>query len=100
MSMRRMKVEVSLPGLANPKYQDLSFSELNRRGCRVCGGDKGDVHFKGYVLDEENNRTILHNPELHCFSVDELTQDEANAIAQEVIDFSFEAIGFEAIEHS
>jgi hypothetical protein len=86
--------EIFVPGLANKKFQDLSSSELDGR---TIGGDKGDLEFRGYTLCEERNRTILHKPVL--YARDGLTYDEAKELAQEILDFSFEAIGLETVEH-
>ena len=86
--------EIFVPGLADKKKQDLSISELDGR---TIGGDKGDLEFQGYTLCEETNRTILHKPVL--YSRDGLTYDEARQIAQEILDFSFDSIGIETVEH-
>ena len=100
----RIKItqELSIPALANKKYQDLSLRELDRNGWRVIGGDQGDLYFKGFTLDEENNKTILYNPhlatELAC--ADELTEDEIYDIAMDILMASYASIGAETVEHS
>ena len=86
-----------LPGLANPRYADLNQKEI-KRGHRVIGGDKGDLHFEGFELDEKNNLTKLVNPVLVIGY--ELTPDEVVDIANEVLMFSFESVGLETVEHS
>lgn len=90
--------DISLPGLANRRFAILSMSEVNRSGCRRIGGDLGDVEFEGFDLDEENNRTVLYNPVL--VTTLELTLEEANVVAQDVVNFSFESVGLETVEHS
>lgn len=86
---------IFLNGLADPKCANLSFSEVSRRGYRTIGGDKGDLHFRGYTLEE--NRTVLYQPWITTM-LEDLTEDEVNQIAQEILDFSFESIGFETVE--
>lgn len=87
---------LSLPVLANPKYQNLSFTESNKHGHRVIGGDKGDIYFEGYTLEE--NSTILYKPILQTLL--ELNEDEVEDIANEIVQFSFDSIGIETVEHS
>lgn len=88
-------VELSLPALANPKYRDLTAKEFDNCG-RIIGGDKGDVHFKGYTL--EDGKTILDAPIL--LTTLDLNPDEAQNIAEIVLQESFESIGVECVEHS
>lgn len=90
----KINVELSLPVLANPRFASLSIKEE----CRIIGGDKGDLRFYGYTLDRDNDKTILDNPEL-ITSLD-LTEDEANDIAVEVLMFSYASIGAETVEHN
>ena len=85
---------ISLDGEANPRNADLTSSEV-KRGYRTIGGDKGDLHFKGYTL--EDGRTTLYQPWITT-TLEDLTEDEVNEIAQEILDFSFDSIGFESVE--
>lgn len=84
-------VDIFVNGRANPRAADLDFNEE----CRFIGGDKGDLYFDGYEI--EDNRTVLYKPRIMT-TYDDLTQNEVNEIAQEILDFSFASIGFEAIE--
>jgi hypothetical protein len=94
-----VKLELALPGLANPRYKDLSYSELLKKDYRVIGGDKADLHFQGYELDRENNKTILCNPFITTGRPDWFTTDEEiHEAAMEVLMFSFDSIGYESVE--
>lgn len=89
-----------LPGHANPKHQDLSSTEV-RKGHRVIGGDLGDVLFDGYDLETFDTLpvTVLREPVFRT-TIETLTPDEAVEKAQAVIDFSFDSVGLETVEHS
>lgn len=87
--------KLALPGLANPRFADLSLKE-SKKGYRVIGGDKGDLLHTGFYLDHD--QTIIHNPILQTTL--ELTPEEAFEVAQEILMFSFESIGLETVEHS
>lgn len=87
-------IELGIPAEANRRFENLSFSEVNKRGYRVIGGDKGDLHHQGYTV--ENDRTILYKPVLST-TYDDLTEDEANEIAQEILDFAFNSLGVECV---
>ena len=89
---------LSLPGLADKKYKDLSNYELKRRGFRVIGGDLGDLQFSGYTLDKENNRTILNDP--YLVTSCEFSEERQYEVAQDILMNSFESIGLETLEHS
>lgn len=91
----RIERELSLPGLANSRYADLSMREM-RRGYRVIGGDRGDLHFGGFTLDE--GKTVLYKPVL--VTSHDLNEDEAYEMAEEILRFSYESIGLETVEHS
>lgn len=84
--------ELSLPAEANPRYRDLAM----REEIRTIGGDKGDLEFQGYTI--EDGKTILYLPVL--VTTLELNEDEAYEIAQTVLLESFESIGVETVEHS
>lgn len=88
--------KLSLPVAANPKFASLSFSELNKRGCRIIGGDLGDLEFNGYTI--ENGETILDRPVL--VTMLDLDNDEIEDISNGILQFSFESIGIETVEHS
>ena len=79
------------------KYSDLSSSE-SQVGYRVIGGDKGDLHFKGYTVNQDDNITELYKPVLRT-SLD-LNSDEAISVANQILSESFSSIGWESIYHS
>lgn len=81
---------------ADPRYADLSLTEQNRRGFRVVGGDRGDVRFNGYDVDDKGT----HLCGVRLLSSLDLTADEAREIATEVIEQAYESIGAECVEHS
>lgn len=89
----RVTAEISIPEEAPKKHADLSSNEVDR-GYRVIGGDKGDLYHKGYTV--ENGRTILYTPVL-VTTLEDLTHDEVNEIAQEILDFSYDSIGVESV---
>lgn len=91
-----IKQELTIPAKANPRYEDLSFTEYNRRGCRIIGGDLGDVEFSGFTVRESD--TVLASPVL--ISSLEFNEDEVFDIAQNVVMESFASIGVECVEHS
>lgn len=93
--MIKIAMPLTLPGEANLRYQDLSYSEL-KRGYRIIGGDQGDLHFDGFSI--ENGSTLLTNPRLSTTL--DLNQDEAWEIAYDILMFSFQSIGLETVEHS
>jgi len=86
---------LTVPGLASRRHEDLTRREY-MRGYRVLGGDRGDLHFQGYTLQPENNQTVLDSPVL--LSYDDMTPDEVNDIAEEVLAQAFESIGFDAVQ--
>lgn len=86
-------------GLADPRSAELSYRERNGRGCRVLGGDRGDLHFDGYTLDEGARATALDGPVL-VTAFDGLTGDEAFDIASEIIAQAVASVGLEALEVS
>ena len=92
-----LESELSLPALANPKFKDLSFTEVTKRDCRVIGGDKGDLEFKGYEL--EDGKTFLYKPVV-VTTLEGLTDDQVFDVANEILMFSYESIGAECVEHS
>jgi hypothetical protein len=93
--MNRYAVNLSLEVNANPRFANLNLREV-RNGCRIIGGDKGDIHFQGYTTGD--GRTELSSAELVTGL--ELTSEEAQEIAEQVLQFSFESIGIETVEHS
>jgi len=89
--------KLSIPVEASLKHENLTASEYNHRGCRIIGGDKGDLHFLGY--DVESGETVLRSPIL-VTAFDDLTEDEVIDYAIEILLTSFESIGAECVEHS
>lgn len=99
MSDERNKYTVgklTLPEQAEPLYADLSLSEVRGDGHRTIGGDKGDLWFDGYTL--ENGETVLYKPVL--VTIHELSDDEVQDVAQEILQASYDSIGIETVEHS
>lgn len=82
---------------ADPYKADLSIRELRSKDeCRVIGGDKGDIHFEGYVLGDK--KTLLFNPKF-VTSLN-LSKDDAQRYAEDTLMASYESIGIETVEHS
>lgn len=96
MNRYSVNQELSLPEEANPRFSDLSHKE-SEAGGRIIGGDKGDLCFSGYSV--ENGKTILYDPEL-LTSFGDLTDDEVNDYANEILMESYQSIGIETVEHS
>lgn len=89
--MNTYKVALELDGEADARYEENDFSHVGQK--RVIGGDRGDIYFDGF--DVEAGKTVLYKPELRTSL--ELTQEEAQDIAIEVLHFAYEAIGFECL---
>lgn len=93
---------LTLDAEANPRFAELSLSEIRRRDKngwprgRCIGGDKGDLYFDGYTVAD--GQTKLYQPALETNL--ELTEDEAHDIATEVLQASFASIGIETVEHA
>lgn len=88
---------------ANPRFGDPSLSEVRRFETdgyyRRIGGDRGDLYFDGY--DVEDGNTILRNPALILFfDHDAVTEDDLVDLAREIFDSAFDSIGIECVEHS
>ena len=88
--------KLSLPEQAEPLFADLSLSEVRKSDHRTIGGDKGDLWFCGYTL--ENGETVLYEPVL--VTIHELNDDEVQDMAEEILQASYESIGVETVEHS
>lgn len=88
--------DLTFPWKANPRHGDLTLAEQKRRGYRVLGGNRGDLWFDGYVVDETG--TELASARLRT-SLD-LTPEEAHEIAVEVVEEAYESVGEECVEHS
>lgn len=89
---------LTLPGLASERRADLWLDELDSaRGCRVVGGDRGDLEFRGYWRREEQNVTEVCDPVL-VTAFDDLSEQEAYDIATEILEQSFASIGLETLE--
>ena len=88
--------KLSLPEYAEPMFADLSLSEVRKSDHRTIGGDKGDLWFNGYTL--ENGETVLYEPVL--VSILDLNDDEVQDIAEAILQESFNSIGIETVEHS
>jgi hypothetical protein len=84
--------EIYLEDEAPERYENLSLTERDRGG-RVIGGDKGDLWFEGYYV--ENGKTFLINPTLETTL--NLTDDNAQEVAMEVLSESYDSIGIEAV---
>lgn len=87
---------LTLPQQADPKKADLSFSELKKRDFRAMGGDKGDLEFQGYTI--ENGTTTLYKPVLVTSL--QLSPEDAYETAQEVLLNNYQSVGIECVEHS
>lgn len=87
--------KLTLSEQAEPLYADLSLSEVRKSDHRTIGGDKGDLWFDGYTL--ENGETVLYKPVL--VTIHELNDDEVQDMAQEILQASFNSIGIETVEH-
>lgn len=92
-----IKRELSIPARASTKYASLSIKE-QKKGWRIIGGERGDLYFDGFSVADK--KTVVSNPHLKYFGIDELPEDEAAEIAEAILMFSFEAIGVETVEHS
>ena len=92
--------EISLPGWANRRRQELSFEESESLG-RVIGGDQGDVFIRGYELDEDEDgpKTVIRGMALDTWHKD-LTPEEAHSMASAIVWFAYDSIGLECVEHS
>lgn len=89
--------EISLPEEANCRYEDLNMREIDSaHECRVIGGDKGDLHFFGFIVAD--GKTVLDSPVLFS-GYNDLTDEEAFNIAEEILWASYESIGIETVEH-
>ncbi len=88
--------KLTLPEQAEPLSADLSLSEVRKSDHRTIGGDKGDLWFNGYSL--ENGETVLYEPVLVTSL--ELNPDEAQDFAEEILQASYDSIGIETVEHS
>lgn len=100
-AVRTVTRELSIPVEANDRYAGLSLSEIRSdRGCRVIGGDKGDLWFDGYEV--ARGKTIIYKPCVYGFSHDfqEWDADEVDDLAEEILLEAFESVGVECVEHS
>lgn len=95
---------IILPGHADKRYEGLTWKQ-QEVGYRTIGGDKGDVRITGFTLDTDGTTsepiTILDGVVLRHFGKDDgerLTDEEAHELAQEIVNFSFASIGFEAVQ--
>ena len=95
MKTYEIKDSLIIPGTANPRFGDLSMSEIEN-GRRI-GGDHGDIVFYGYVIRE--GCTVLSMPTLKT-AIEDLDSDEVLDTAREILDCAFESIGVECVEHN
>lgn len=86
---------LSFPWQANSRYSSLSSQEL-KRGYRVIGGDRGDIWFDGFGVDDSG--TELAGVVLRTSL--ELTPEEQREIAVEIMEQAYDSIGAECVEHS
>lgn len=92
--------ELSIPVEANTRYESLSLTELRHAdGCRIIGGDRGDLRFEGFSVEE--GKTILYKPVLVNFANDaaDWSEDEQSELAEEILQFAYEGLGAECVEH-
>ena len=85
---------LSFPWKASLRDRDLSSTEL-KRGYRVIGGDKGDVRFRGYDVDEAGTELVGVTLLSHV-----AVTANAREIAEQVVSEAFDSIGVECVEHS
>ena len=94
-----VKRQLSIPAVANARYADLSLKEQDKGdGWRVCPGEHGDLYFDGFWI--EGGKTIIANPHLKYFGTDELAEEKAADIAEDILMTAFNSIGAECVEHS
>lgn len=90
----------TIDGLIFPWQADYWSGTLStreaQRGYRVIGGDRGDVRFTGYDVDDAG--TELAGVTLH--SALDLTPDEALEVAMDIVAQAYQSIGTECVEHS
>lgn len=86
---------LALPGHAPKKFAELTSTEVNRGG-RIIGGDQGDIHFMGYVLEDDPEITVLIDPELRTTHAT-LSPDEVMEVAEGVLAEAFASIGMECL---
>lgn len=89
---------LAVQGLANPRFADLSLGEVRKDNHRIIGGDKGDLWFNGYTLEQDMNQTLLYQAIL--VTTLELDDDEVQDVAEAILQESFNSIGIETVEHS
>ena len=92
------QVSISVP--ANPRCGQIGIHEKERYDgwYRIIGGAEGDLLFDGYEVTDKGE-TILHDPAIVTCH-DDLTDDDVQDLAIEILMFSFESIGIECVEHS
>lgn len=94
--------ELTIPKLANRRYEDPSSSEVDavnrgyRYDYRVIGGDKGDLYFCGFNVREPDGDTVINGPTL-ATSMSVTTQEEIDAIAEEILAEAFYSIGVDCV---
>jgi len=92
--------ELSIPVEANERFANPSWAEVVRHekrggpGVRVIGGDQGDVYFDSFAV--EDGKTILSGAVLRT-SHEDLDDDEAFAMADDVVCEAFASIGVECV---
>ena len=90
--------EMSVPGLADKKYPDLTKREVGSKfGGRIIGGDYCDLVFDGYYVDPEEGKTVLVNPRITTSKI-LFDEDEVHNEADYCLDEAFRTIGMSAIE--
>ena len=92
--------EMSIPNEANRRFEDPSSSELTRQeragryAPRVIGGDRGDVYFTSYSV--EDGKTVLNDCTLFT-GLDIENQEEIDDLADQIICEAYDAIGVDCV---
>ena len=89
-------VALTLPGEAPERFADLTTTDRKNGGCRVIGGDYGDLWHCGYTA--QDGQTTLYQPDLISPHSD-LSEDEVIDTATDILLFAFSSIGWDCITH-
>lgn len=88
---------LKFPWKASKRDENLTMQEIQKRDCRIIGGNKGDVQHQGYDVDDTGTelRAVVV-----VTAIEGLTTEEATELAYEVIEEAYASIGAECVEHS